>query len=167
MELLSLEPQLSTEFGHHKVHNTVPVEIWVHPHLAELDALCAVSSRYFDKEPCALELNWKLWLIVLRIEKNNVTGSQNSCNNDILGYWFQRGGCVCVKKVEPTNKIPERLLTHMYCLNFHFPKVQQGIFSNGNVEQLAISFKMYKIGSFNIIYIHGVHEIVIFISSNT
>ena len=37
----------------------------------ELDALCAVSNKNFDKEPSVLELNCKLWQIGLRIEKSN------------------------------------------------------------------------------------------------
>ena len=37
----------------------------------ELDALRAISNRTLHMEPSVLELNWKLWLIVLRIEKSN------------------------------------------------------------------------------------------------
>ena len=33
----------------------------------EVDALHAISNRNFDMEPSVLELNWKFWLIVLRI----------------------------------------------------------------------------------------------------
>ena len=37
----------------------------------ELDALCVISNRNLDMEPFVLELNWKLWLIVLRMENSN------------------------------------------------------------------------------------------------
>ena len=37
----------------------------------ELDALCAISNRNLDMEPFVLESNWKLWLIVLRMENSN------------------------------------------------------------------------------------------------
>ena len=36
----------------------------------ELDALWAVSNRLFAKEPSVLESSWKLWLIILGIEKS-------------------------------------------------------------------------------------------------
>ena len=58
--------------------------------------------------------------------------------------------------------MPERLLTHMYYLNFHLARVKKGI-----IEHLAISFQLYERGhSFLSISVVLMREMRVFTSSN-
>ena len=49
------------------------------------------APRHVDKKPSVLELNWKLWLIVLRIGR-----IAEFKWHWYIGLQIQRGGCVCL-----------------------------------------------------------------------
>ena len=78
--------------------------------------------------------------------KKRVTGSHIACNNDAIFLVINSKGVgvfIQNKKVEPTRKMPERLLTHVL-LKFSSPNsTEEGMYSQGNVERLAIAFQLY------------------------
>ena len=67
----------------------------------ELDALCAVSNRNLNKQPSVLEQSWRVWLIVLTIEKSNwITDFMQQC---YFGLLIPKGW-MCLSKVKGGTK---------------------------------------------------------------
>ena len=127
-------------------------------------------TQFNSSMECSLsKRNWKLWQFVLRIRSSNwITEFRKQRN---FGSQIPKGGCVCLIIDRTKCHDVGRSLDINVLFKFSSPKnTKWGIFSQGFVEHLVITFKLYQLDpSVSSIFVVSIQEMGedLFTSSNS